>query len=340
MESAICLQRRAHWARPLMVLVMTLALILSACGAQQPPKVYRVGVLSGLDFVANITDGFKAGMAELGYVEGENVVYDVQRTNIDFEAYRRILQGFVDDDVDLILAFPSEAALEAKAATAGTDIPVIFAFAQIEGIGLINSIREPGGNITGVRLPGPELAVKRFEIMREIAPDAKRILIPYLAGYPIVPPQLEMLRPAATATGVTLIEMPVASPAELEAALNAQVTGSDPGVDAILQMVDPVAVTPETFVVLSKFASEYGLPIGGATMSVDGYESLFGLNADNDDVGRQAAPLADKILKGAPAGTIPVISPQPLLVVNYRAAQNSGVTLPAGLLSQANAVIR
>ncbi len=340
MQGAIYSQRSAPRVLAILAWFVVVALVLSACGTQQTPKVYRIGVLSGLEFVADITDSFKAGMTELGYIEGQNVVYDVQRTNVDIEAYRRILQEFVANDVDLIFVFPTEPSLEARAATAGTNIPVVFAFSQVEGVDLINSIREPGGNITGVRIPGPEVAVKRFEIMHEIAPTAQRMLVPYLAGYPIVPPQLEALRPVAAATGVTLVEMPAASPAELEAALNAQVTGSDPGVDAILQIVEPVAVTAETFVVLSEFASQYGLPIGGATMSVDGHESLFGLNVDNGDTGRQAALLVDKILKGTPAGTVPVVSPQVVLQVNYRAAQNSGVTLPKGLLSQANEIIR
>lgn len=329
---------RRSWA--ILVCFVVVMLVLSACGAQQPPKVYRVGVLSGLEFVADITDGFKAGMADLGYVEGKNIVYDVHRTNVDFEAYRRILQGFVDDDVDLIFVFPSEAALEARSITTGTDIPVVFNFAQIEGIGLVQSVREPGGNITGVRIPGPELAVKRLEIMHQIAPRAKRIVAPYMAGYPTVPPQLEALRPVAEALGVTLIDMPAASPAELEAALESLATGDDPGADAILQMVEPFAVTPETFVAMARFASRHNLPFGGAYMSIEGHESLFGLVANSIDAGRQAAVLSDRILKGTPAGTLPVASPESIFILNYREAQRLGITVPEGLLRQANEIIR
>jgi len=102
-----------------------LGLLLGACGGQ-PPKVYHVGVLSGLQFDANITDGFKARMTELGYVEGQNIQYGIQQTDFDMAAYRRILQKFVADKVDLIVVFPTEASLEAKAATQGTNIPVVF----------------------------------------------------------------------------------------------------------------------------------------------------------------------------------------------------------------------
>ena len=89
--------------------------------------------------------------------------------------------------------------MAAKAATEGTDIPVVFAYAATEETGLIESVRQPGGNITGVRYPGPDIALKRFEVMRELAPEAKRMWIPYQRGYPIVAPQLEALAPAAEA---------------------------------------------------------------------------------------------------------------------------------------------
>jgi putative ABC transport system substrate-binding protein len=279
-------------------------------------------------------------MAELGYVEGQNIVYDVQQTGFDMAAYKRILQGFVADEVDLILVFPTEASIEAKAATEGTDIPVLFNFAFIEGIGLVESVREPGGNVTGVRYPGPDVALKRFEVMREIVPGATRLLLPYQRGYPSVASQLEILRPAAAAAGVTLLEAPVSDAAELEADLAGRAAGGDPGVDAILLLAEPLGLSRDAFAVLGKFAAAHKLPIGGALMSVDGYDSLFGVTVNVDQTGRQAAPLADKILKGTPAGTIPVASPESFLLINYREAQEMGLTVPEGLLSQAHEIIR
>jgi len=316
-----------------------LTVLLSGCGVEEP-KVYHVGVLSGLDFVADITDGFKAGMAELGYVEGENIVYDVQKTNFDIATYQSILQKFVADKVDLIFVFPTEASLEAKAATQGTDIPVVFNFALIEGMGLVDSVREPGGNITGVRYPGPGLAVRRFEIMRELAPDATRMWVPYQRGYPIVAPQLEVLYPAAEAAGVTLIEFPADNAAELAADLQARAASADIGLDAILFLAEPLAVTPDAFEVMGKFAFEHKIPIGGALMTVGDYGSIFGVNVDSYRSGQQAAPVADKILKGTPAGTIPVVSAENFLQINYTVAQQLGVEVPEGLLGMADEVIR
>jgi putative ABC transport system substrate-binding protein len=320
-------------------LAFLFALLLCGCGPEEP-QVYRVGVLSGLEYVADITDGFKEGMSELGYTEGENIVYDVQRTDFDMEKYRSILQQFVEDDVDLILVFPTEATMEAKAATAGTDVPVVFDFALIEGMGIVDSVREPGGNITGVRYPGPDIAVKRFEIMRDLVPEATRMLIPYQTGYPIVEPQLEALRPVAEAAGVTLIEAPAADAAELEAALQSHVQPDGVDFDVILCVAEPLTVTSAPFVVMGKFSYEHKIPIGGPQLSVEGYESVFGVNVNTFASGKQTAPLADKILRGTPAGTIPVVSAENYIQINYRAAQALGLTVPESLLGQADEVIR
>lgn len=323
----------------LITLIVVIGVLLSGCGAKKP-KVYRVGILSGLGFVADITDGFKAGMAELGYVEGENITYDVQTTEFDMAAYKRILNKFVADKVDLIVVFPTEASVEAKLATQGTDIPVLFTFALIEGMGLVDSVREPGGNITGVRYPGPDIAVKRFEILREMLPEANRIWIPYQRDYPIVASQFEVLYPVAEAAGVTLIEFPASSPAELEAELAARAQQDDVGMDAIMFIVEPLTVTPDNYVVIGKFAYEHKIPLGGAFMSVGGYSSIFGVNVKSYDTGLLAAPLADKIFKGTPAGTIPVVSAENFVQFNYTAAQKLGVTIPEGLLSQADEIVR
>ena len=106
------LQGRSRKVWMLLTWLIAAALLLSGCG-QAKPKVYHVGILSGLGFIADATDGFKEGMTNLGYIEGENIVYDVQETDFDMEAYRNILQKFVEDKVDLIVAFPTEASIEA-----------------------------------------------------------------------------------------------------------------------------------------------------------------------------------------------------------------------------------
>ena len=327
----------ALWA--LVSVAVIMSLLLSGCGAGQK-KVYHVGVLSGLSGFSPVADGFKAKMTELGYVEGENIVYDIQSTEVDIEAYKQITRKFVEDKVDLILVFPTEASLEAKLATKDTDVPVVFAmsFTDVAGIDLINSVREPGGNITGVRFPSVDIAIKRLEILLEIVPDAKRVFVPYLNGYPNVPGQLEAIRPQAENFGVELVEFGANSPDDLQAELDT-LTGEN-SVDAILIIAEPLGITPPFYGVLGKFSYDNNVPIGGALMDTGGYESVFGLLPDAIVVGEDAATLAVKILEGTSAGTIPVLTSESSFQVNYRAAQKLGVTVPEGLLKQADNIIR
>jgi putative ABC transport system substrate-binding protein len=327
-------------SRILLAALLTLVcVLLSGCG-EKKTKVYRVGILSGLNYIAEAADGFKAGMTESGYIEGKNIEYYLEKKDFDMAAYKSILKKFVSDRVDLIFVFPTEATQEAKAATESTNIPVVFTVANIEGTGLVESVREPGGNITGVRYPGPDIALQRFEIMCELAPQAKRMWIPYQRGYPITASQLEVLYLAAASAGITLEEGPANDAAELKALLDARAKSADIGMDAILFLAEPLAVTPDAFEVMCKFAAKHKIPIGGALMAVGGCESIFGVHVSNFNVGRQAAPLADKILRGTPAGTIPVVSAEPYFQLNYKAAQELGLNVSKGLLSRADEIIR
>jgi len=326
--------------RGLLAWMLIATLLLSGCGSLQKPKQYKVGILLGVESVVPIGEGFKAGMADLGYVEGENIVYDVQVTNFDIAKYQTILKKFIADEVDLIFVAPTDATIEAKKITEGTDIPVVFSFAFTEGMGIIDSVREPGGNITGVRFPGVDITLKRYNMMRAIAPDAKRIWLPYQRGYPIVPPQLEALKPLAEADGVTLIEFPADNAAEVQAELEKRAAADDIGMDAILELVEPLTVTPDAFTVIVKFAYDHKLPFGGRYNTSGEYSALFGVNSDLFKCGSLAAPLADKVLKGTPAGTIPVVSPENFIQINYKVAKQFGLTIPAGLLEQADEIIR
>jgi len=303
-------------------------------------RTYRVGVLSGLDFFAPTLDGFKTGLADLGYIEGTNISYDVQKTNFDIAAYDGILRKFVADKVDLIFVFPTEATQEAKTITQGTGIPVVFTNAFTEDTNIVANIREPGGNITGVRWPGPDLALQRFETLHEMVPHASRMWIPYQKGYPIVKSQLEALRPAFAAAGMTLMEIPASNTTELGAELQQQAKSFNKDTDAILLIAEPLLTVPDNFAVLGAFADEHNIPIGGTMESVQGHETLFGIIPQNVPQGKQAAFLADKIFKGIPAGTLPVVSAESYLQVNYKAAQKAGITVPQDLLNRANEIIR
>ncbi len=318
-----------------------LSLLLSGCGAPQPKK-YRVGILGFVAF-QQIAEGFKAKMAELGYVEGQNVTYDLQLWDaaVDSPAVgTEKVKKLVADGADLVVSFPTEQTVLAKAATEGSTVPLVFVFAGLEGNDLVRNVREPGGNITGVRYPGPETTGKRLELLTRIAPKAKRIGVVYQVGYPTTIPALEVLRPLAKNLGVTLVEIPVNSLDEIKADLETRAKQSDPGVDAFLQMADGLTHSPDGSALVMKFAKEHGLPYGGGHYYQADQGALFAYSPYDFEMGELAAPIANKVLKGTPAGTIPLSTPENHLIINYKVAQELGLTLPQGLLLQADKVIR
>jgi putative ABC transport system substrate-binding protein len=325
----------------LVVCFITAFAFLSGCGEKaQEEKVYRVGIVSGVNIMFDIADGFKAKMTELGYVEGENIVYDLHTLNADPAGERRVVRKFVEDKVDLIVSFPTEPTIAAKAATQGTGIPVIFVMAAIEGSNLVESVSKPGGNITGSRFPGPENTVKRLEILHELVPQARRIYIIYDPNYPTVPHALEQLRPAASSWGLTLVEDQVNNPDEFKTALQKRAALDDIGVDAILIMPEVLSQTPEGFEALLTFANEHTLPLGGTFVGTVYAGAIFSYSTPNAELGVLVAPLADKILKGTPAGTIPVVTPEASLRLNYKVMQKLGLEVSEGLMSQAVEIVR
>jgi putative ABC transport system substrate-binding protein len=327
-------QGRARNRWPLLVGVIVTSLLLSGCGTQKP-KVYRVGIMA-LSFFEVIADGFKAKMTELGYVEGQNIAYDLQIVSADQAEMQKVLDKFVADEVDLIFAFPTEPALLAKAKTQGTNIPVLFVMGTIEGNDLVKSVREPGDNITGVRFAGPDLYVKYLEVLLDLAPNTKRVGLFYDPEYPAMASTIEALRAAAPSVGVTLVEVHVASDAELEANLQARAKLSDVGFDATILM--PAATLLASYELIGKFSAEHELPFVAGRPRNEW--SVFTLIPDDIETGEQAAPLADKILRGTPAGEIPVASPNTSLRINYKRAQELGLTVPEGLLKRAVEIIR
>lgn len=261
-------------------------------------KVYRVGILSGLNLFNGIADSFKDEMKNLGYVEGKNIIYDLQKTNYEPDKEKQILANFVDDKVNLIFGFNTEVALEAKSATKGTNIPVVFANAFTEGNDLIDNVREPGGNITGVRYPNTDVAVKRFQVLHEIVPNAKRFWLPYQEGYPSVPAELEVVRPVAESQGISLIEFPSKDLNALKTELQRLNKLNDIGFEAVLYIPESLSTTKEAFAEIAKVTKPRKIPVGGSSVSSGDYTTVFAVTIDNDEIGRLAASLADKILKG------------------------------------------
>jgi len=318
------------------------AILLSGCAETPAPKVYRVGILTDNENFSTIGDGFKSKMTELGYIEGQNVTYEMRKAAVTADATEevRLAKELVDAKVDLIFAYPSPPTIAAYDATQGTNIPVVFAYHQIEGSKLVKSVRDPGGNMTGVRYPGPDMMSRRILLLHEIAPQVKRLWIGYDKNGQNTKIARDVLHSAAAEIEITLVEVPATKMEELAADLAARAASADLGIDAILTMPDNFNTSTAGFAVLSKFAAEHNLPLAGGIASQVENGALFINSTDNKNVGSLSAPLADKILKGVQAGTIPVVTPNQTLIINYKIAQGLGLTVPDSLLKQADKVIR
>jgi putative tryptophan/tyrosine transport system substrate-binding protein len=335
------LSKQISFRRQILPLILLVAIctLLSSCG-KKTQKVYRVGILTSFAPMLTIAEGFKAGMTELGYVEGKNIIYDVQVKDADPEGEEQTVKKFINNKVDLIFTFPTGASVTAYRITQGTGTPVVFAMCGVEGNIPVESVRHPGGNITGVRFPGPDNVIKHLELMIELKPQAKRVWVTYDPCYPNTPIMLDALRLAASSKGITIAEASHTNAEEVQADLQAQAASGDIDIDAILLLPEALSQSPSASEVIIKFANKYHIPVGGGVPYTLDLGAVFSFLPDEFEMGKMAAPLADKILRGIPAGTIPLVTPENHLWLNYKAAQELGLTVPRGLLSRADEIIR
>jgi len=324
---------------PILHLAIFIILFLIGCDANN--NKYHIDILSNNPLFEKIIIGFKKQMSAFGYVEGIDIVYNIKDYNNYIDAMRN--EDAIkpaSKNVDLIFSLFTEATLVAKEATREMNIPLVFAYAGIEESRLVNSIREPGGRITGVRYPGPEQISKRLDILTQIAPNSRRVFIVYDRDYPNTGPALTMLRALSKTLAVTLVEAPVDDLEGMESALQACDQSTDPGMDAILLMPDAINHSVEGWKMIRDFGASHDLPIAGSFPYTVEQGALFGNADDLEKVGRLAAPLVHKILQGIPAGTIPVITPEQELFINVKRAHELGLEVPEGLLRQAEEILR
>lgn len=320
---------------------ISVMLAASLLGCDTEPRQYHLEILTGNPDHAEIVKGFKEQMTTLGYVEGREVTYDIAYYETALDARTSIEKKLRESPkIDLFFTLFTEASVIAKEATRDTNIPLVFAYAGIEGSDLVGSVREPGGRVTGVRYPGSEQIGKRLEILHEIAPLRTRVFAGYSRNYPNSLPALTIMRSLAPKLGVTLVEVPVDDVAGLERELQRRDQASEPGVDAMLLMPDSINHSFAGWKMIRDFADRHNLPVAGSFRYTVEQGAVFGNADDLEDVGRQAAPLVHRILQGTPAGTIPVVTPEQVLFINYKRVQELGLEVPEGLLRQAKEILR
>jgi putative ABC transport system substrate-binding protein len=179
---------------------------------------------------------------------------------------------------------------------------------------------------------------KRLEFLLQLAPQVKRLYIPYDVNYPLNPAQLEALRSAAKGAGLTLVEAPVTGLADLQADLQARAKSGDIGMDAIMVFSEIMATSKDGFAAINEFAVQHHLPIAGSASTTADRGAVFSYSANTLELGQLAAPLANKILKGTQAGTIPVVSPEPS-AAQLQGGSTTGLTVPK-FIEAASEIIR
>ena len=275
-------------------------------------------------------------MRELGWIEGQNIVYDWVCADDQMAILPRLAAELVARKPDLIYAPPTPAALAAKQAT--RTIPIVFgAVTDPVGIGLVSSLARPGGNVTGMSTTVTEsLWPKRVQVLREILPSVKRVGLLGDSNDPATKSVQHSLAQQAAPLGLTFPLAEAANPAEFEAAVAKLVAER---VDAILISGNGVLAS-NLRARLIELANQSRLPVIAGNSQIADAGALFVYSSSVQDNLRRSALPVDKILKGAKPADIPVEQPTLFeFVVNLKAAKTLGITVPRAILLRADRVI-
>jgi putative tryptophan/tyrosine transport system substrate-binding protein len=279
-------------------------------------------------------DGLRAGLRELGYVEGRNIAIVYRWSDGFTERLPSLAIDLVKQRVDLIVASGTEATRAAMQAT--STIPIVMPTGSYpDKLGLVASLARPGGNVTGLSNVGPELRAKTIELLKELAPRVSRLAVIHNPSSPVEAIVLPELKAAAQAAGVEVLPVEVRTPDEFPAALSALLERRP---DALLALGNPVNFRSRQLI--ADFALERRLPsvfqermfvqAGGLLSYAPSFIEMF----------RRAATYVDKILNGAKPADLPVEQPTEFeLVINRRTAQALGLAIPPSLVLRADQII-
>ena len=322
------------------LLVLSLVLVVPlAAEAQATGKVYRIGFLgthSHSDHAKGV-DAFRAGLRDLGYVEGKDLVIEYRWAGGKYDRLPDLVAELVALKVDVIAT--TGGTPPALAAKRGTQtIPIVMTgVGDAVGMGLVASLGRPGGNVTGLSDAVPELSAKRLELLKEAIPRTERVAVLVNADNPLqtsLQTSWKALERAARSLKVELQKVEVRRPDEFEQAFATMAKGR---IEAVVTTQD--ALFNANAKLIADLAAKKRLPSSGTRDFAEAGGVIgYGWNVSNNN--RRAAHFVDKILKGVKPGDLPIEQPTKFeLVINLKTAKALGLTIPPSLLLRADQVI-
>jgi putative ABC transport system substrate-binding protein len=309
-----------------------------AARAQQPGKMWRVGVLSGrlrpTSIDASALGGFMQGMRELGYIEGRNFVIEWRFAEGKYELISALAAELVRLNVDVIVVVTPSAVRPLQGMT--TTIPIVMGFSTDPvGNGFATSLARPGGNVTGLASSSDDASPKQLELLTMVVPGLSRVGVLMNPGSLNSLPVMKSVQMAAQNAGLSIVPVEAANTQEIGAAF---ATLTKERVGAV--MTAPDAFFNSNLKLIAELAISNRMP---SIYSQGEYTEAGGLMSYGESLReflRRAASFVDKIFKGAKAADLPIEQPTKFtLVINRKTANTLGLTIPQQLLMFAERVI-
>ena len=319
---------------------LAFAFALSALGgsavSQEPARVPVVAVLVTHAAVDDpIFDSLRAGLRQLGYEEGRNIRLEIVTAEGQLARLPGLASELVRRKVDLIVA-PNDVSTRVAMKATGT-IPIVMVGAQgydPVALGLIESFRRPGGNVTGMYGQWSEMEAKRLELVKELLPGTSLVAV-FWEGAFGRSAQSELQRNAQR-LGMRLEPIEIASAGALDAAFK---TAKRKKVGAIVTLSSPVFYTGR--VRIGTLSMQTKIPVVSAINLAVEAGALMSYGPDVTEVWTRTAYYLDRVLKGAKPGDLPVEQVSKLkLAVNLKTAKALGIPIPESILLRADEVIR